>query len=119
MEEESGGLFLVWGGAENGAVAVWMEAAGDGGTWGKIDAEALRAAGDAAICADLGLGAHAPDVRPPRATWGGAQGTAVFAAGQIPGGLRSGADLAGVFPGVVMMAKLVEQTVGLGQSGDV
>ena len=118
MQEENRALELVRRVAEDGGVAVWVEAAGDGGTWREIDAEALRAAGDATIGADLGLGAHAPDIGPPRAARGGTEGTAVFAVCEIPGGLRSGADLAVPFLGVVMAAELVEQRVGLGQRGD-
>ena len=119
MEEENGAMIFVRRVAEDGGVAVWMEAASDGGTGREIDPKALGAAGDAAIGADLGLGMHAPDAGPPRAARSGAKRAAVFAAGEVPGGLRSGADLAVLFLGVVMAAELIEQSVGLGQRGDV
>lgn len=76
--------------------------------------------GDAAVGADFGLGALAPDVvGPPGAVWSGAQGGALFLQSQIPCGLRGGAQFAVAFFLVGVNAKFFEQRVGLGQGGDV
>ena len=47
-----------------------MEAQNDFGPGGMLDAEALDADGNAAVGADSNRGASAPNVRPPRASWG-------------------------------------------------
>ena len=104
---------------EDGGVAVGVEAAGDGGAAGAFDAEACGADGDAPVGADFGLGAEAPDVGPPGAVRGGAKDGALFLEGQVPGGLRGGAQFAVAFAGVVVEAEFFEQRVGLGQRGDV
>jgi hypothetical protein len=48
----------------------------------------LRANGYAAIAADFDEGAHAPDIIPPRATWGWPPDGAFFFSGLVPGPLR-------------------------------
>lgn len=55
MEEEDG-EFAVGGRVEDdGGVAVWLETAGDRGAAWALDAQALRADGDALIGTDFGL----------------------------------------------------------------
>ena len=115
VEKENGAVLVVGWVAEDGSIAIWVEAAGDGGAGREIDAEALRAAGDAAVGSNLGLSPHAPDIGPPRAGRDGPQRVALFAPREIPGGLRSGADLAVFFMHVVVMAYLVEQSVSCGE----
>ena len=119
MEEQDGAFVLGWRGEEDGVIAVGMDAAGDEGAGRLFDAQALGGDGDASVRADAGLRACAPDVGPPRAGRGGAQDGALFLAGEIPGGLRSGADFAMLFLGVVVVAQLINPEVGLGQRGDV
>ena len=119
MEEKDGAFVLGRRGEEDGVVAVGIDAAGDHGAGRLFDAQALCGDGDAAVRADAGLRACAPDVRPPRATRGGAQDGSVFLAGEIPCGLRGGADLAVLFLGVVVDAQRVDPEVGRGQRGDV
>lgn len=48
-------------------VAVWAEAADDGGTGWSINGAALVADGDFAVVADADAGALTPDVGPPGA----------------------------------------------------
>ena len=91
-EEEAEELALDGRIEEGGGIAVWMEAAGDAGAAGTLDAEALGADGDAPIGADFGVGALAPDIGPPGAVWGGAQDGAFLCESQLPGGLRGGAQ---------------------------
>ena len=59
-------------------ISVWVEAAGDAGAAWALDTQTLGADGDAAIGADFGAGALAPDIEPPRAFGSGAEGGAVF-----------------------------------------
>ena len=119
MEEKDGAFVPGWRGEEDGVIAVGMDAAGDQGAGRLLDAQALCGDGDAAVGTDARLRACAPDVGPPRAARGGAQHGALFLAGEIPCGLRGGADLAVLFLGVVVVAQLVDPEVGLGQRGDV
>ena len=119
MEEKDGAFVLGRRGEEDGVIAVGMDAAGDEGARRFFDAQALCGDGDAAVRADARLRAGAPDVRPPRAARGGAQHGTLFLAGAIPCGLRSGADLAVLFLGVVVGAQFFDPEVGLGQRGDV
>jgi hypothetical protein len=55
---------------EDGVIAIGMEATCDAGVGWLLDAETLRGEGNAAVWADAGLRADAPDIRPPRATRG-------------------------------------------------
>ena len=119
MEEEDGAFVLGRRGEEDGVITVGVDAAGDEGAGRLFDAQALCGDSDATVGADAGLRAYAPDVGPPRAARGGAQNGSVFLAGEIPCGLRGGADLAVLFLGVVVEAQLVDPEVGLGQRGDV
>ena len=118
MKEENRLGILVWRGCENGVIAVWMEATDDFCAGRFADAQAHCAEGDAAIGIDAGVGALAPDVRPPRAGGSGAQGRAFLAQGEFPSGLRGGADFAMFFLGVAVDAQGVEQGIGRGEGGD-
>ena len=66
MEEKDGEFSVCWWVQEEGVVPIGMEAACDAGMGRLLDAQALGREGHAAVWADAGLGAHAPDVRPPR-----------------------------------------------------
>ena len=48
-------------------IAVWMQAADDGGAGRPLEAVPQRADGDGALGREAGVGADAPDVGPPRA----------------------------------------------------
>ena len=111
-------MFWVWGVGQDGVVARGVEAEHDLGLRWFFDPQPLGADGDAAIGADLDLGAHAPDVRPPGTTGRRRQGGALFFFGEVPGALRRLAQLAMNFMGVAMVAQGVDMLVGLGQIGD-
>lgn len=104
---------------EDRVIAIGMEAASDAGMGWLFDAEPLAGEGDAAVGADAGWGAHAPDVGPPRTTGRGPQDGAILFPGQVPSGLRGGADLAVFFLSVVVEAELLDEAVGFRESGDV
>jgi DNA-binding CsgD family transcriptional regulator len=72
-----------------------VEAEDDFGPWGIFEADALGADGNTPIGADLESGAHAPNIRPPRAARHGAQDRTFLQPSQIPGTLR-GLAVAGV-----------------------
>src|SRR3989442_15849410 len=91
-------------------VAIWPQAADDGGAGRSRDGEALEADGDFAIVADAHAGLLAPDVGPPRAGGNGAQDGAFFGEGLLPGGVRGGTQFAGDFG-------LVDGGQGLGPAG--
>jgi len=110
-------FFIGWG-SENGVVAGGVEAENDFGSWGKFQAQALGANGNATIGADLDGGPNAPNIRPPRATRGWAQHGTFFFFGQIPGPLRSKTQFAVSFVSVTMEAQSLDMGIGLGQLGD-
>ena len=118
MEEENGKFAFCWGKEDEGKIAVWMETACYPGVWRLIDAQALGAKCDATVRADAGLGANTPDVRPPRAFWRGPQGGTILFLGKIPSCLRGGTDFAMHFIDVVVNAKLIDEGIGLQESGD-
>ena len=68
MEEEKGEFSFGGRVEEEGVIAVGMEAACDASMGWLLDAEAVGGEGNATVWADAGLRAHAPDMRPPRAT---------------------------------------------------
>src|SRR6266478_987571 len=103
---------------EHGGIAVWVQTAGDGRATRVLNAQALRADGDALIGADFGLGAQTPDVGPPRAVWRRPQDGALLLERQVPSGLRGGTQLAVDFFAVVMVAEFFEQRIGFRQGGD-
>jgi hypothetical protein len=96
-----------------------MEAACDAGVWWLLEAQALAGESNATVWSDAGLGADAPEVRPPRATRRWAHDGAVFFSRQVPGGLRGGPDLAVFFVAVVVEAEFFDEAVGLREGGDV
>lgn len=118
MEEEYGEFAFCWGREDEGKIAVWVETACYPGVWRLIDAQALGAKRDATVRADAGLGANTPDVRPPRAFWRGPQDGTILFLGKIPSGLRGGTDLTMHFFDVVMNAELIDERIGLQESGD-
>ena len=118
MEEQGWGKAVCGWLEEDGGITVWVQAAGDRGAARALEAQALRADGDALVGADLGLGAQAPHVGPPRAVGRGPQDGALFLQSQIPGGLWSGTQFAMEFFAVVMMAEFFEQRIGFGQGRD-
>ena len=100
-------------------IAVGMEAACDAGVGWLLDPQALAGESNAAVWTDAGLGADAPDVRPPRTARRRAHDGAIFFLSQVPGGLRGGADLAVFFVTVVVEAERFDEVVGFGDARDV
>ncbi len=89
-----------------------MKANHDFAADGVFEAEAVGANGNASVGADLEEGALAPNVRPPRATWGWAQDGAFFFACQIPSVLGSHLQFAVGFVAIAMAAQMVDVGVG-------
>jgi len=106
LEQDRGALTGFGFVGEDGDVAVGVEAVNDAGAGADTDAQALGVDGHAAIRADLERGALAPDVRPPRAAWSGAQGVALFAPGGAGGGIGGAAEFAVDFVGIAVAAQL-------------
>ena len=52
MEENAGGVFLLWAGAGGGVIALGIEAACDVGVGWPLDAQALARVGKATVWAD-------------------------------------------------------------------
>lgn len=67
MEQKNGEFSFCWWVEEEGVISIGMKAACDAGVRWLLDAQALGREGNATIWADADWGAHAPDVRPPRA----------------------------------------------------
>ena len=95
-----------------------VEAEEDFGPCGISEADALGADGDTPIGADLDSGAHAPNIRPPRAARRGAQDRTFLQPGQIPGALRGLPEFTVRFLGVVVPPQCVDVRVGVGQFSD-
>ena len=93
-------------------VTVRTQATNGGGPGWRIDREALGADGHLAVIADADAEALTPDKGPPRAVGDGTQDRAVFGAGLVTCGGRSGAQFAVDFVLVDVGQELVEQTVG-------
>lgn len=104
--------------AEDGDVAVGMEAVDEAGAWRSLDAETAGACGDAAIWRDGDRGAEAPDVGPPRAAGSWPQRRAAFLLGGLPGGERSHGQFAMAFMGVAVEAEFCQQGVEGFEGGD-
>lgn len=112
MEKRNGFIFWVWSVLEVIDVAVWAEAADDGGTrWGG-NGMALGTNRDFAIVAAADAGLLAPDKGPPRTSRSGPKDGVFFGAGLGFGGLGCGAEFAVDFVLVGVDQELVEQTVG-------
>ena len=67
MKEEDGEFSFRGRVQEDGVIAIGMKAASDAGVGWLLDTQALGCESNATVWADAGLGADAPDVRPPRA----------------------------------------------------
>ena len=88
------------------------------GTWRKMDAQELRADGDAAVGADSEIGAQTPNERPPRTVGDSTQnGTFVFE-GEVPSLVGLHFEFTVDFVLVVMEAQLVDMWIGLVEVGD-
>jgi len=83
-----------------------------------LDAQELGADGDAAIGADLDLGAHAPDKRPPGAVGFGAQHGTFFFEGEVPGFLRGHFKFAVDLVLVAVLTQSLDVRIGLVQVGN-
>jgi hypothetical protein len=118
VEEDEGFGLGVGGFLEVEKVAVWAEAADDGGTRRGFEGAAFAADGDFAVVADADSGLLAPDVGPPRASWDGAQDRPVFGEGLRAGGVGRLAEFAMDFVLVDMGQELVEEVVGGGEVVD-
>ena len=99
-------------------MACGMEAENYFGTWRTFDAEAVSTDGNPAVGTNLEDRADAPNIRPPRATWGWAQHGAFFFFGQFPSALRGHAQFAVGFVDVVMEAQGIDMRVGQIEFGD-
>ena len=118
MEQEDGFCVVRGFMAEDGDVAVGMEAVDEAGAWRSLHAEAAGARGDAAVWRDGDRGAEAPDVGPPRAAGSWPQRGAAFLLGGLPGGERSHGQFAMAFVGVAVEAEFGEQGVEGFEGGD-
>jgi len=99
-------------------VAIWAEAADDGGAGWGVNGLALGTNRDFAVVADADAGLLAPDVGPPRALGSGTDDRAVFGEGLLMGDVGCLAEFAVDFVGVGMGDELVEQLVGPDQFHD-
>ena len=99
-------------------VAIWAEAADDGGAGWGVNGLALGPDGDFAVVADADAGLLAPDVGPPRALGSGTDDRAVFGEGLLVGGVGCLAEFAVDFVLVGVGDELVEQLVGPDQFND-
>lgn len=118
MKEQDRGGFFVWRSGEHGVIAAGMDAANNARARGFVDAQALAGNGNATIGIDAGARALAPNIRPPGAARRRAQDRAFLAQGEVPCGRRSGSNLTMFFAGVMVMAQLIQEPVGLRQSGN-
>ena len=112
MEQNDGFGAGIWSVAEVRDVAVWAQATNDPSTGRRIHREALGVDRHFAVIADADAEALPPDKGPPGAVGDGPQDRAVFGAGLVTGGGRSGADFAVDFMLVDVGQELVEQAVG-------
>jgi len=108
VEQDEGFGCGIGGMTEIVDVAVWTEAADDGGAWRRGDRAALVAHGDFAIVADADAGSLAPDVGPPRALRRGTDHGALVGQGLLAGGPGSPAQFAVKFVLVGVGDELVE-----------
>ena len=104
--------------AEDGDVAVGVEAVDEAGAGWGLDAQAQGACGDASVGVDFEGRAEAEDAGPPRAFGGWAEDGAVFLLGAQPGGERSHGEFAMALVGVAVEAEIGEQGVGAVEVGD-
>ena len=102
----------IWGGRQDGVMAVGMEAKDHLSLRRFFDSEALGADWHATVAAHLDDGAYAPDIIPPRAARRGTQDGAFFFAGLIPRLLGVLAQFAMDFLGVAMRPEGVNLRIG-------
>jgi len=95
-----------------------MEATDDAGSWGTFNPQPLGASRDLSLTGNFDRRPLAKDVGPPGASGRRVKDAASLLFGQVPGGLRSGADLSMFFESVVMAAQRVQIRVGRLQIGD-
>ena len=108
VKRSTGFIFLSGGRGQDGVRAAGREAQHHLGARRTLNAEALGAAGPAAIGANLEGRADAPNLRPPGATRGGAPDGPLFLLGQIPGFVRGQPQVALGFVDVAMESQLVD-----------
>ena len=84
-----------------------------------LDAQELRADGDAAVGANLDGGAQAPDKGPPGAVGFGAQHGTLFLEREVPGLLRSHVEFAVAFVLIAVETQGLDMRVGLVEIGEV
>jgi hypothetical protein len=101
--------------AENGEVAIGVEAMNKARARRSGDAEAEGADGNAAIVADFEGGALTPNVRPPRAAWSWPERGTFFLGGEVPGGEWGHAQFAVPFVSIAMEEEVLQQSIGGGQ----
>ena len=118
MEQDDGFGCRVRGVAEVVAVAVWAQAADEGGAGRGIHGLPLGSDGDFAVVADTHGGLLAPDKKPPWAGGHRAQDGAFFVQGLLPCGVRGDPQLPVDFVLVGVGQELVEQVVGPFQLDD-
>lgn len=104
--------------AEDGDVAIGMEAVDETGARRSLYAKAAGSCGDAAVWLDGDRGTEAPDVGPPRAAGSWPQRGAAFLLGGLPSGERSHGQFAMAFVGVAVEAEFGEQDVEGFEGGD-
>lgn len=102
----------VWGVAQIVDVAVWAQAADDGGAGWGVHRLSLGSDGNLAVVTDAHGGLLAPAKRPPRAGGHGAQDGAFFVQRLLPGGVRGDPQFAVDFVLVGAGQELVEQVIG-------
>ena len=79
---------MIWRRSQDGVMAGGMEAQDHSGARGALDLEALDANRNAAVGADLDRRTGAPNVRPPRASWGWTKNGPLFLLRGFPSVLR-------------------------------
>ena len=107
-----------WGLAEDGDVAIWVEAVDEASAGWSLDAQAGGADGDAAVGLDFDGGTLAEDEGPPRAFGSRAQSGSAFLFGESPCGEWGHGQFAMALVGVAMGAEVFEEGVGGFNGGD-
>ena len=113
LKQNSGFLVCFRFVGKDGDISVRVKTVDDTGAGSDASTQTFVADGHATVGTDFQGSARAPDVRPPWATGDRTQGRAIFPTGFIGRGIRSAAQFAMDFLGVVMMAKFFQQIVGI------
>jgi len=111
-------LFFIGRRGQDGVMTRGVEAENYFGAWRPLDAKAVGANGNAAVGSDLEQRPEAPNIGPPRASWGWAQYGSFFFFCQFPGALRGHAQFAVGFAGVTVESQNVDVRVGDFDFGD-